>query len=292
MGMGGAPAGDEFEITLFGPGYGESILLHIGDGAWAVVDSCLGEGQAPIALRYLEGIGIDPANAVRLIVATHLHDDHIRGVSRLVETCRHARFCCASALTRTEFLAAIAALEGRHLSVAGSGVREIHRVFSQLSQRPSIATPVFAIANRRLLQRGRCEVWALSPDDASLVHFLQSVGDLLPGEGDLKRHVPDPSPNNISVTLWIQAGGFAVLLGADLERRGWITILQNTGRPPGVASVFKVPHHGSATADEPTVWNQMLERSPVAILAPWRRGRRELPGRRDAQRILLPHVEG
>ena len=37
MGMGGAPAGDEFEITLFGPGYGESILLHIGDGLPASV---------------------------------------------------------------------------------------------------------------------------------------------------------------------------------------------------------------------------------------------------------------
>ncbi len=105
------PGDDEFEVTLLGPGYGESMVLHIGGGAWIVVDSC-GRAEAPAALDYLQTIGLDPARVVVLIVATHWHDDHIRGMGRMVETCANAAFCCAIALCRGEFLEAVGALEG------------------------------------------------------------------------------------------------------------------------------------------------------------------------------------
>ena len=82
-----------------------------------LVDSCLDKHGIPGALRYLESIGLDPAQAVALSVATHWHDDHIRGMARLVEACGQAAFCCAGALSRKEFLAAVHALEDRHLSV-------------------------------------------------------------------------------------------------------------------------------------------------------------------------------
>ena len=52
------PRDDEFELTLLGPGYGESIVMHIGEGAWVLVDSC-GRADAPAALDYLETLGID-----------------------------------------------------------------------------------------------------------------------------------------------------------------------------------------------------------------------------------------
>jgi len=31
---------DEIEVSVFGPGYGESILVHLGAGKWVIVDSC------------------------------------------------------------------------------------------------------------------------------------------------------------------------------------------------------------------------------------------------------------
>ena len=68
------PGDDEFEVTLLGPGYGESVVLHIGGGVWILVDSC-GRADAPAALEYLGGIGLDPALVVVLIVATHWHDE-------------------------------------------------------------------------------------------------------------------------------------------------------------------------------------------------------------------------
>ena len=148
----GTPPGQrEIELTLLGPGYGESIALHVGGGAWILVDSCLDEHGMPRALRYLESIGLDPARAVALIVATHWHDDHIRGMARLVEACDRAAFCCAGALCREEFLAAVHALEDRHLTVNGSGVREIYRVFTRL--REAASKPRFAHADRRILRK-------------------------------------------------------------------------------------------------------------------------------------------
>lgn len=281
---GNPPDEDEFEVVLLGPSYGESIVLHIGYGGWVIVDSCInGEGK-PRALEYLESIGVNPVQAVDLVVATHWHDDHIRGMTRLVEVCSKANFCCANALLNNEFLAVVRALEGRHLSADGSGVREIYRVFTWLKSKASRTK--FAAANRRIHARGKCEIWSLSPDDTAFQNFLKSIGNLFPSEGRTKPWLPSVTPNDMSVVLWIGVDDIAVLLGSDLEKRGWVEILQSEERPTGKASVFKVPHHGSENADEPDVWTRMLEPNPVAVLAPWRKGGRVLPSQRDVQRIL------
>ena len=278
------PEEREFELTLLGPGYGESIVLHVGDGVWILVDSCVDTDGTPRALRYLESIGLDPAQAVALIVATHWHDDHIRGMARLVEACDRAAFCCAGALCQKEFLAAVHALEGRHLSVNGSGVREIYRVVTRL--RKAVAKPTFAHANRRILSRDGWEIWSLSPSDAAFQRFLASIGGLLPRAGRTKNRIPGLSPNEAAVALWVETGGTAVLLGSDLEKPGWIEILESEARPDGRASAFKVPHHGSKGAHEPEVWRRMLDPDPVAVLTPWRRGGHSLPSRDDVRRIL------
>ena len=226
-----SPRDDEFEITLFGPGYGESIVLHVGDGVWVTVDSCLGVDGYPSALDYLKRLGLDPDRAVHLVVATHWHDDHIRGMAELLEACGNAAFCCAGALCREEFLAAVDALESRPLTVLGSGVRELHRVFTRLAGTGS--KPTHAVANRRVLVREACEIWSLSPDDAVFQDFLKTVGSRMPAAGQPKRHIPTLSPNEVAVALWVDAGNFSVLLGSDLARKGWRRILASRERPAG-----------------------------------------------------------
>ena len=278
------PDPEELEVSLFGPGYGESAVLHVGDGTWIVVDSCIDNNGLPRALGYLESLAVDPSKAVELVVATHWHDDHIRGMSKLVEVCERAAFCCAAALRQEEFLRVVAA-RGRHdVATDGSGVREIHGVFNRLRARTT--RPRFALANRRIYSQGACEVWSLSPGDSDFGDFLESVGVLLPSIGQMKTRVPHVSPNDVAVVLWVCIDDVAVLLGSDLERGAWIEILKNRQRPSGSASVFKVPHHGSANAHEDGVWTQMLESEPFAVLTPWHRGGRVLPTRQDVQRIL------
>ena len=280
---GAPPKRGEFELTIFGPGYGECVILHAGDGIWAIVDSCIDEKGTPRALRYLEDINVDAAKAVRLVVATHWHDDHIRGMSQLVETCEGADFCCAAVLCREEFLR-ISAVLARHSIVAGSGADEISSVFCRLQTKR--AKPTHAIANRRIFSANGCEIWSLSPSDANFETFLRTIRDLMPSEGEAKRRIPDLSPNRAAVALWIEVDDVVVLLGSDVERNGWREILRSEARPRGRASAFKIPHHGSENADLPMLWPKILNNDPHAVLAPWQRGSQTLPRRSDVKRIL------
>ena len=97
-----APAADEIEVTLFGPGYGEAIAVHLGEGAWLLVDSCIDpESKAPASGTYLEQIGID-AGQVRAIVASHWHDDHVRGISQLAAKYPKADFVISAVFNNKE----------------------------------------------------------------------------------------------------------------------------------------------------------------------------------------------
>ena len=278
------PAEDEIEITLFGPGYGESIALHIGDGTWVLVDSCIDPSGEPRALRYLTDLGVDPARDVRLVVATHWHDDHIRGMAKLITACSNAVFCCASVLCRQEFLALVGTYGPHRVPGANSGVRELYEVFSKLDA--TTTKPRFALADSRIFLQGACEIWALSPNSAAFLNFLRQVDSLLPGQGETRRRIPSLTPNKVSVVLWVNIGDVALLLGSDMEKPGWADILHSTTRPTGKASVFKIPHHGSGNADDPGVWQNMLQTHPWAVLAPWRRGGHTLPRQVDVRRIL------
>jgi len=99
------PASHELEVSLFGPGYGECVLVHLGSGEWLIIDSCINQynGGNP-ALDYLKSLGIDPNEAVKLIVASHWDDDHVRGLSGILEECREASFVRSLALDNMAFI--------------------------------------------------------------------------------------------------------------------------------------------------------------------------------------------
>ena len=278
------PDFDEIEVSLFGPGYGECVLIHIGGQRWVVVDSCLAPDGQPAALYYLSQLGVEPAETVCLIVTTHWHDDHIRGMGQLVETCENARFCCANALTRQEFLSMVGALERVPATPEGSGARELFNVLSLLHNRSNI--PIYASPNRRIYERDGCTIWTLSPSDEVYETFLRRIRRILPDAGETKRRIPSLEPNDASVVVLIEIGETAILLGGDLERQGWLSILDNNSQPGTKGSVFKVPHHGSENAYEGRVWQEMLEENPYATLTPWQRGGRSLPTGAGISQIL------
>ena len=280
-----APPGQkEVEVTVMGPGYGETVVIHLGDGAWVIVDSCVGEDGQPQALTYLKQMEIDISRQVRLIVATHWHDDHIGGMASVVAQCEAAKFCCSGALREREFLAAVAALEESEPSDVGSGVHELYEVFGVL--RDSKRTAKVALADRAVLRFGASEVSALSPEDTHFRDFLRTVGKLVRAAPWPQKRMATPSANAVSVVLHVRVGDTEVLLGGDLERTGWKAVLCNENRGPVRASVFKIPHHGSRNADEPRVWETMLSNDPRAVLAPWNLAGRALPNAADVRRIL------
>jgi len=286
------PKANELEISIFGPGRGESVLIHLGNDEWCVVDSCIARGRRqPAALEYLEALGTNAAG-VKLVVATHWHNDHINGLSTIVRQAPSAKFCCSMALKRDEFTTLISSFsEGTE---ERSGVDELSSILSQLRQTGRLA-PMWAVENKRLLHwpdRPRAfpiSVTTLSPSDVSITLALREIAGLIPAEGKPQRRIVNRSPNHASVVLWLQAGAIRALLGADLEHsgrvgEGWMAIIaSHQDSTPGV--IFKVPHHGSPNGDCPEVWEKLLAQNSLAVVTPFTGGRVRLPRDSDLERL-------
>ena len=289
------PAADEIEISIFGPGLGEAIAVHLSGGRWILVDSCLDHfigRSAP--LIYFDAIGVRPNAAVDLVLATHWHDDHVSGIDQLVRECPAAHFFCSGALRCTEFVELLelpVAVQGLHFT---RGTAYIKKVYEEIGDRFN-----FAYASSRILQRSvtangatvSIEGWALSPSQAEQILATRNLGALVESLIGTAGIVPDRNPNHASVALALLIGKDQILLGADLEEtgdplHGWSAVIASSTRPrPFAGTAFKVSHHGSKTGDHPGVWSQLLVPKPPACLSPYSKGGRVLPTASDVQRI-------
>ncbi|WP_158743644.1 MBL fold metallo-hydrolase [Acidisphaera sp. L21] len=293
------PHPDQIEVTLIGPGYGECVCIHIGAGEWIVVDSCINSGSTePASVTYLNSIGVDPGQAVKLLVATHWHDDHCRGLSKSLEAFGSAQFVMASVLSRDEFSTFASGYDERPTAKVGSKVTEINQVFTALTQGPTPRRKVRRASQGRVLlstitgsttSRVQCCVTALSPSDLAESDFLARLAEEMPSIRRTKKAAPDISPNDASVALWVEVGDRAILLGADLEEsghpeRGWSAILDANNLPVGKADLFKVSHHGSSNGHHPELWKKKLKPGSLAALTPWSRNK-GLPTSADIRRL-------
>lgn len=293
------PSELEAEVSVFGPGYGECVLVHLGHGDWMIVDSCFDRvSRRPAALHYLESINVNPERDVKLVVATHWHDDHIRGLGEIVERCESSRFVCSGALRRDEVLQ-LASAYRRRAFMQSTGIDELARILDVLrARRPanSQAGPDFAQANLPVFRRGAsdrvtsAEVHALSPSSASIATAWAQFRQLLPQVAKPKVRLPSLSPNDCSVALWVCIGDIRLLLGADLEERndphtGWQAVINSSLRPAGRADVVKIAHHGSSNGDFASIWSQLLCSHPPAITTPFIHGNLRLPTDADIERI-------
>lgn len=163
------PAPDEVEISLFGPGYGECVLIHPGDGYWIVVDSCIDPiSFKPAALEYFDTIGVDTSADVKQIIATHWHDDHVRGLGNVFKACKSAKFVCSAAINNEEFSEIVMLYGHKIMTDSPSGVDEFRDVLEEMALRASESgtkrvTPQFAVSDKCLwrspMERG-CQVFS------------------------------------------------------------------------------------------------------------------------------------
>ncbi|MFH1328471.1 MAG: MBL fold metallo-hydrolase [Candidatus Bathyarchaeota archaeon] len=292
------PDSDQFELTLFGPGYGECAVVHLGANRWIVVDSCLDTTtRKPAVLEYFNAIGVSAQEAVRLIVISHWHDDHVRGLSDVVSSCPNALVCYSSALTKNEFLAYILNYENIMTQTTSSGVSEIKKTFQILSERRPFRR-AFAIANRPVLNlpaegtADSCIVTTLSPSDKEFDLFLRGIAELTPLPRQTKKRASYLRPNHAAVALWIESSSVKMLLGSDIEEKGdsltgWAAIVHSAERPQGRSSIYKVAHHGSVTGHHDKVWSDMMIQHPIAVLSPFYHAGKKVPTDKDVARIVM-----
>lgn len=283
-----APQPEEVEVSLFGPGYGESVVIHLGNNEWMIVDSCRLFGESPAALGYLNRIGVDPER-VRLIVASHWHDDHIKGLTTILEACPNALFACSSALAQEEFCALVEQYD-RPVSRLGSGADEFRKILHRLDGRPRRWVGEGTQLWRRR-ETPNASVWSLSPTSDTFTLAMKALAAQAASGGQTKtRLTSDQLPNQVCVVLWISIGACDILLGGDLEDdeqagQGWSAIVSQAPPWDSPASVFKVPHHGSRSGHNDAVWSQMLGSDPYALVTPFTKLARPLPTNEDRSRI-------
>lgn len=168
------PPADVVEVSIFGPGKGECVAVHVGYGDWIIVDSCVDQITKTVpVLDYLGRIGVNPATDVRIVLASHAHDDHVSGISRVFQACSSASFVCSSAITQEEFFALIE-LEANLPSVRARIREEYRKVFEIVESRGrsenGLKSIMNAIEGRTLLNLNgpdgiTATVRSLSPSD-------------------------------------------------------------------------------------------------------------------------------
>jgi beta-lactamase superfamily II metal-dependent hydrolase len=290
------PDRETLEVTVIGPGYGEAVLVHIGDGKWIAIDSCSNtKDRTSLSRRYLQSIGAKLTDIIA-VICTHWDDDHIRGFFDLADHAINAKLVIASAFVKKDFLA-YANLFGRPLTQkTRSKLSEIVSTIELFASRNGGVS--YALGDRRIFDRQAsqhshkqaCELWTLSPSDAEHNNFLSWISSQFPRGGETRRIVTSRIRNDLSIVTLVVVGKDAILLGGDLEEpgssdRGWSAILSSSGRPSSKSSVFKVPHHGSSNAHHDRVWKELLQDDAYAVVSPWKMGGRSIPEESDLQRI-------
>jgi len=267
-----------------GGGYGESLVINLGNDEWIVVDSCQNpKSLETLPLSFLQKLGIN-LNQVKLILCTHWHDDHIRGLSTLLERCPNALFSFARITDIKKFLRLVGKDdEKQKYTATTSSTIEFNKCIDILSSRRS---QIKYASNDKLLYSStlgelKCEVYSLSPSDRSSEIFDEEIASLI--EMPSNRKLIIQTPNDKSVVLLLKLGHHSVLLGADLEvhhdvNLGWMDIINNSSivRMSQSSSYFKIPHHGSENGYHSDIWDLLLVKEPIASLTPWKK-KMELP---------------
>ena len=288
-----SPDPTEVEISLFGPGYGESAVLHVGNGSWVIVDSCTHPDLSlPTPLHYLAEMGVDPSTAVKAVIATHWHDDHISGISSILDACVSATFVCSNAFLTEEFMTVLEVYA--HSDVFGqTGVDELRKSFDIVEgsgrhvRLASAGRIVWRQSGNWATDGFPCEIQALAPSDTAITTATKAIANTVCQLGPQCR-APVLTKNRSTVVLWVKLGGEAFLLGGDLEEKncgGWTLLLDEFAEFTSDGCVFKVPHHDSVTAEHPEVWASLLQPQPYALLSPFILGSNRLPTPADVTRI-------
>ncbi len=279
------------EVSIFGGGVGECIVVKFQEECWMVIDSCRDPiSKRPIALKYFAGRGIDYKNCVKYIMATHWHDDHINGIADLVQECSSAKFIASIALNKDEFYSLVSTNEhhARILKEKTSGVREFYQVFSFLESHNCKERLIWAKCDQLIERMGDIEIWTLSPSNKEITLAMQRMVQFLPKIKESLKIIPEKGPNHTAVVTFIKIANLKLLFGADLEETsdpscGWSAIISDSNSLEQEIKLIKVPHHGSRNAHNNVLWENYLLRNGVALLTPYNRSR--LPRNDDINRI-------
>lgn len=274
------PLSNQAEVTVIGTGgYGETILVKLANNDWIIIDSCKVPGKKTLpSLEYLTKIGVTIETDVKLIICTHWHNDHIIGLSKILEKCLSAKLSFAKATDKDKFLRFICFdSEKDKIVPQNSSYSEFNKCLEIIADRGE--TVISAIENKCLYNQflggaTNCEVYSIAPSDYTMQKFDHEIGELITEYGSPSKKIPRNSANAKSVAVFLKLGIHRVILGGDLEnasdpKEGWINILKNSTVIDKKSTLFKIPHHGSENGFNDEVWSKLLDQNCIGKITPW-----------------------
>lgn len=277
------PGPNEIEITLLGRGVGESCVVHYGRGDWLIVDS-FNYKRRPVALSYLERLGVSPAS-VRHLVVTHFDSDHYRGIDQLHDACSGARLWVSAAFNCDWFLK----IYGAHPHELG--LNPVVQAIAQAKKR-KLASTISGMARlavgTHIIEDPDLKIRAIAPSEAAVEasnEALAAVAGM--GVAVIRRSLA--GCNESSVALHFEMSGVCAILCGDVVSKpdefGWRAVLEEPRNASlNQASLVKVPHHGSAGAHENEMWDKLVSTDATMLVAPFSASKIPSPG--DQARLL------
>ena len=293
----------ELSIHVIGSGRGESVLLHLPDDTWGVIDCCSGvsgpdESDSNLTLRFLVAKKVE---SLEFLCLTHPHTDHYRGMSALL-----ARFSKISSFwsfpsfplsqSAALFPALTSIAQESEISAGAVGdevvasipkrwredIAELRYIRNQIIRRSKAGEIElrYAQASNPLFAKRFCSadgkvadltIRAVTPTGNDILSYYDPLNEWN-DRGRTKPHPLYPDINKISSAFEVRFGETTLLLGGDALSQQWENSLR-TSIPALSNNVdfVKVSHHGSSTAASEPLWESVTspEHRTVAVITPF-----------------------
>ncbi|MEK7685105.1 MAG: hypothetical protein AAB466_06765 [Verrucomicrobiota bacterium] len=277
---------ESIEFHVFGGKQGESIAVRLPGNLWGVVDNytpTLSDPQSNPTLRFLQSRKVD---RLAFLCLTHPHEDHYRGMSRLLGRFCPERIWIFGAMTHRdlyEMVARVLRHKADSSNTAGDEetVNELVRILDLIQDKFTGKTGTHRPDVRRLqLEQHLHEfdgnppvtITAIGASGRQQMLYEKSLQSCFDG-GDsfLADRVPSVNHNLISGGLLVEYGAARIILGGDIEKEGWQETMRALAPRGRLASVLvKASHHGSTNGYCQGLWQHLSPgKTAIAVMTPY-----------------------
>ncbi len=272
---------DSLTFHVINSGIGESIVIETPRGEWGVVDCytpSLADSTANPTIQFLRQCGV---KCLAFVCITHPHEDHYRGLNQLLDAFPLKYFWRFGAFSGRDLKLILLSYvlrdaEGDELASATELTKafgtirrrlqtgEIEAVVKLNDYKPVYPYPIGSDPN--------FEISGIAPSSNDAQAYEEALARCFDATGRLENALPRQRHNDVSVALLLRYGATRVILGGDVEVRGWTETLRTVGKENLRVHAVKVSHHGSITGYTPELWTDFAAAGkPVAVVTPYRR---------------------
>jgi hypothetical protein len=266
-------------IHIYGGSTGETIVLHMPNGDWGVIDCyarSLAVPESNPAYLLLQTNGV---RELAFLGLTHPHHDHYRGMSRLLDLCTVKSFWTFKGLKPDDvhLIMDYFAAEAYGDEVERNQLRErsdeLSAVFERTDASGVESQDIASLQHLYPLpvpKSAHFAIRGIAPPRKQADEYMETLIRHLK-DWDALGPLPDAHHNLISGALLIEYGQTTIVLGGDVEKDAWLGTLKLYEPQLLQSHVVKVSHHGSTNGYCKGLWTTFAHPGvTVAVLTPFR----------------------